>query len=211
MARQTRRFGMGDLMILIAAIGAASWSTKSLWLGLTEGPLKSWWPSTPARLVFATMLSACAMPMTLACIAFRLRQPRPPWRRLSIQPGASALIACSMVFAARMLEVAAAFHSPTGGPMLEKAYSIRVSDSGYLAFVRLHDGNGAIGAVQVGGCFSVLVASYAYPCGYAVAATWLVLATSGRWRPEKSWIDRLGRVLGIVWISITILTAPPWK
>src|SRR5437660_10768986 len=98
MARQPRRFGMGDLMILIAAIGAATWGMRSLWLGLTEGSLKSWWPSTPAQLVLATMLSACATPMTLACLAFRLRQPRPAWRRLSIQPGASALIACLLIF-----------------------------------------------------------------------------------------------------------------
>ncbi|MHB1557681.1 MAG: hypothetical protein ACYC61_09395 [Isosphaeraceae bacterium] len=42
-----------------------------------------------------------------------------------------------------------------------------------------------------------------------MAAFWLVPAVAGRWRPEKSWIDRLGRALGITWIVISILAAMP--
>jgi hypothetical protein len=34
----------------------------------------------------------------------------------------------------------------------------------------------------------------------AVAGAWLVLALAGWWRPEPGWIDRLGRVLGFLWI-----------
>ena len=39
--------------------------------------------------------------------------------------------------------------------------------------------------------------------GYAaagVAGAWLVLLLAGWWRPEPSWIDRSGRVLGFLWI-----------
>ncbi len=42
-----------------------------------------------------------------------------------------------------------------------------------------------------------------------VRGIWLGLAASGRWRPERSWVDRLGRVLGVAWIAITILAAWP--
>jgi hypothetical protein len=37
--------------------------------------------------------------------------------------------------------------------------------------------------------------------GCAVAAAWIVQATGGRWRSEPSWIDRMGRILGIYWIA----------
>ena len=41
-----------------------------------------------------------------------------------------------------------------------------------------------------------------YPVGVAVAAAWTHLAVSGRWRPERSWVDRMGRVMGIVWLAM---------
>jgi hypothetical protein len=34
----------------------------------------------------------------------------------------------------------------------------------------------------------------------AVAGAWFVLALAGWWRPEPSWIDRAGRVVGFLWI-----------
>jgi hypothetical protein len=44
--------------------------------------------------------------------------------------------------------------------------------------------------------------------GGAVAAAWVGLAIAGRWRPERSWVDRAGRVLGAFWI-VTLLFAWP--
>jgi magnesium-transporting ATPase (P-type) len=36
--------------------------------------------------------------------------------------------------------------------------------------------------------------------GFVIAGAWLALAVMGRWRPERSWIDRFGRAIGIFWI-----------
>jgi drug/metabolite transporter (DMT)-like permease len=36
--------------------------------------------------------------------------------------------------------------------------------------------------------------------GWIIISAWFVLAVSGPWRPEPSWIDRSGRVLAIAWI-----------
>jgi hypothetical protein len=36
--------------------------------------------------------------------------------------------------------------------------------------------------------------------GSIIISAWLVLAVSGRWRPEATWIDRAGRLLAIAWI-----------
>jgi hypothetical protein len=45
-----------------------------------------------------------------------------------------------------------------------------------------------------------------YALGCAVAAGWLILALSRRWRAEPSWLDRLGRGLGVYWIGMVPLT-----
>jgi hypothetical protein len=38
--------------------------------------------------------------------------------------------------------------------------------------------------------------------GTAVAGAWFVLAVSGRWRAERGWADRAGRLLGAAWIAM---------
>lgn len=43
--------------------------------------------------------------------------------------------------------------------------------------------------------------------GLAVAASWIVLALAGRWRPAVDWIDRFGRVLGGFWIFTGLVWA----
>jgi hypothetical protein len=43
--------------------------------------------------------------------------------------------------------------------------------------------------------------------GAAIAASWTFLLVSGRWRPERSWIDRAGRALGWFWILTLPLTS----
>ncbi len=40
--------------------------------------------------------------------------------------------------------------------------------------------------------------------GPVVAMTWLGLVLSRRWQPEPSWLDRLGRVIGVLWL-LTLL------
>lgn len=41
---------------------------------------------------------------------------------------------------------------------------------------------------------------------YAVGSSWITLLISGRWRAESGWIDRLGRLLGLVWICPLLLS-----
>jgi hypothetical protein len=41
----------------------------------------------------------------------------------------------------------------------------------------------------------------------SVALTWVGLALSGRWRSERSWIDRLGRAVGACWVAMLPLCA----
>jgi hypothetical protein len=55
----------------------------------------------------------------------------------------------------------------------------------------------------------------AHHAGWAVVVSWLTLALIGRWRPEPSWVDRWGRVLGFTWIVIgpmasLLIDHTPW-
>jgi len=45
------------------------------------------------------------------------------------------------------------------------------------------------------------LSSYSAEVSFAVAGAWLALALGGRWRPEPTWPDRLGRALGASWIA----------
>ncbi|MGO9914164.1 MAG: hypothetical protein ACLQIB_05540 [Isosphaeraceae bacterium] len=50
---------------------------------------------------------------------------------------------------------------------------------------------------------STVFEGYAQQVSFGVLAAWTVLAVSGRWRNEPTWIDRAGRVMGVTWILIT--------
>ena len=41
--------------------------------------------------------------------------------------------------------------------------------------------------------------------GGVVLGAWATLAATRRWRTEPTWIDRLGRVLGVCWIFLLVL------
>ena len=41
-----------------------------------------------------------------------------------------------------------------------------------------------------------------YSAGVAVGAVWVVLASGGIWKAERTWVDRLGRVLGVYWLMM---------
>ena len=101
MERRTRRFGIGDMLIFIAALGVGISGARALWQMQVEKPGSYWTPITPSWLMAAAMASSIATPLTLACLAFRLRRPRPPRRRLWMQPGAAAVLACTLLFGSR--------------------------------------------------------------------------------------------------------------
>src|SRR3954454_15300062 len=85
MEQRTRRFGLADMLILIAALGAGMYGARELWRMLDEKPGSYRTSVTPSWLMAAAMAASVATPMTLACLAFRFRSPRPP-RRLWTHP-----------------------------------------------------------------------------------------------------------------------------
>jgi len=50
-----------------------------------------------------------------------------------------------------------------------------------------------------------LFITYGPNVGLTVLGAWITLALGGWWRSEPSWIDRLGRALGLAWIAVNTI------
>ena len=127
------------------------------------------------------------MSWTTAILLLRLRAPRPRRRRLWCQPGFLACVAAVFVFAWKGvgLSLVVAAVVLTANPTLEIDYGGLFIQ---LAFMQ----------------FSTHLAPLSN-VGEAVLLVWLVTWASGRFRAELSWVDRSGRVLGAVWVCISLL------
>jgi hypothetical protein len=122
------------------------------------------------------MLGPLLMTWTVAIVGLRLASPRPRIRRLALQPGSAACGAVAFTFLMKSLSYfvdvfARNKHIPWG--MFRHRF----------VWVEL------IGNAIIGG-----------PYHYVVTAVWGVLFLSRRCRPEPSWLDRIGRVIGLSWL-----------
>lgn len=184
---RTRRFGVADWMLLIAAIALAiaggGRPVRSLveqGVGLCRtladhgNPLYAtrpeiWWRYVASY--WSTMLwygfqviEVLVLSLTPSVLLARLVPPRPPVRSILKQPGAVAGLA--VVF----------------GYIWVRGWMHRL----FFGGIDMHCGT----AVAVGG---------------AVAVAWALLALGRRWEPERSWIDRVGRLIGVSAIAAGLL------
>jgi hypothetical protein len=111
---------------------------------------------------------------TIATLLLRLLSPRPSARRLFRQPGTVALTAALTGIGLALLVRA--------GPTLRHwrhYYETQLAFDETLTYLW--------------SCCGRLA-------GVCVASSWITLALSGRFRPEQSWLDRMGRAIGVLWI-----------
>ncbi len=181
---ERRRFNMVDLAILIVAVATVCGVLRAARIidvvfltGVVGGEARM--DEITARYIF---LRACLQVLTVgllaasgAVVVLRLRLPRPRRRRLMRQPGWVACLAASGVAALAVPVLVA-----------KRALAYGFDDEGFASWF-----------VDVGdGAFARLV----LVCGAAVAASWLILALGGAWADERSWVDRLGRAVGVGWL-----------
>lgn len=188
-----RNFTVRDAAILVAATAIALGLTRSypIWIksALKTSTLADWSPWRTAiewseYICFATM--PVGMCMTVAVLAMRLIRPRPPFRRLVRQPGTTASVAFVFSLLLGLLQ------SVTGALTLD-----HIADILDLLFFMFKPVNNTDFSCIVGFCQCLGFLG----SGRVVAVAWLVLALTRSWRPEPSWIDRAGRVLGCYWIA----------
>jgi hypothetical protein len=192
-----RRFQLSDAIVLVAAtaVGFAVvrpyYTTMNLLDGSppipSAGRFSGWIRGVWGCLVLAAPI---VMAWTLAILVLRLRAPRDRFRRLIRQPGLVAGVIAALVLIWRVIGFATMCARVIGVPR--------------LGILTVHHGalSGAWGGwpprnllFETDHYLDTMAA-----IGVAVAASWLLLLTTGRWRPERSWIDRAGRVLGWFWI-----------
>jgi len=134
--------------------------------------LTFWSLSTDLMILRGSWYAVLALfPPTVAGLLLRLRKPRPRLRTLCTQPGFVSAIMVVLVTAHNFLCIG----------LDQLAYGVPGKSS-------LYD--------QTNG-FAML---FTVSAAAAVLASWTLLAVGGRWRPERSWMDRLGRALGVFWL-----------
>ena len=184
---ESRRFNLGDAMILVAASALGLAVAPALFDGWRYGIVDAHlypfarrdilhqliallvWASSRLGLILLPMLAA----WTLVVVLLRLRWPRPVPRRMARQAG---MIACAaailgMALAVTELAIVSAFAGFTPGRQLQWLLSAWLRGT----------------APQV---------------GMAVAAARLAHATILGRRPAADAIDRLGRWLGWLWVAL---------
>jgi hypothetical protein len=196
-----RRFCLRDAMILVAAtavgLGAMDWIGRASqgalsWAGVSEyweaflRPSSNGWPDDSRLtilLLAGRLLALLSLPLFAAWTLALI-----PLRLLGPRPRFRRLARRPGVTAAWATSVALTY----------AAIQVGVSEliSGEIVPEDL--------AIDVVSMVPMLV-------GLAVLASWTTLLVGRRWRPEPSWIDRLGRLAGIYWIvagfAITGLSA----
>ena len=179
-AQPPRRFGVLDGMILVAALAVASLSIRpaerlvSIILDSEKfAPRAIWYGIYP--ILVAQVLEPWAAALTVAFLVIRLRRPRPRFRRLMRQPGMAAGVAAASAITANLVVIAVVWPL-AGAPAWE--------DVDLQGGLDLQWGLGVLGSA-----------------GVTVAAVWLFMALARVGRPEAGWVDRLGRVLGGVWVA----------
>jgi hypothetical protein len=177
-----RRPTILDVMVLVAATAAGlSWIRTQYdwpyfaqaWLAFHEA---GYYVESAQYLVRAAWPVLLAW--TLAALMLGMRGPRPSSRGLGERPG---LVACC----AATLATAATFWPTAIGLFVGPVRPDLTTTSPQRFWLDVATGAGAAETV-----------------GLAVASAWLTQALGRTWHAEPTWIDRLGRTLGFVWIAL---------
>ncbi len=196
-----RHFSLSDAMILIVSFAFIMALHK--WAAL--GYRRQIFDDTLSEFVEA-VLDAFVLSATMLCL--RLRRPRPRRTALFRQPGAVACaIAVAIPVLLGLLVGIAGFVQTElvqSGVVAGKVPKLPWRQAPGFSLFRF-------------GCWScresdfftqrhghphyaALILLTGAVIGAAVTVAWLMLAISGRRRPESGWIDRSGRLLGTFWV-----------
>ena len=169
---------VSDLILLIITTAPALLVVRSHW------PIDTKMISTSVNVAatirtFIYVFSYPVASLTLTLFLVRLRRPRPPMKELIHHSGASACTGAVVVMVVRLITVALVL-----GFTAVDMPSYR-SFPGIVALI------GDIDEFQ----------AVPSEIGCTVAAIWTLQLLGGEWEARPSWIDRLGRGLGVFWIG----------
>lgn len=184
-----RRFTLLDAVVLIAAIAIGLAGVRGGWIEfpLLDRPDGGWTGlAVIGRIpLILLIVMPCFTTLNIAVLLLRFRRPRPRLRRLFLQPGAAA---CGAVFLTWL--------TLNGTGLMFVAIDHIWGD---VTLVR--DSTGVeetlSWSLMMGGPYL-----FSASPSLAVLIAWSLLFSIGRWRAEPTWIDRVGRSMGIVWLLV---------
>jgi hypothetical protein len=186
---QSRSFGVADAMLVVVAVAIGLWVNRMDWPRIQA--FRHFDPYDKIGVVLEVVMPHVAVG-TASLLGMRLRQPRPSFRRLARQPGT---VACLVSTAALLLIVGWISTTMATGRLIE-----------FSANMSSWPPNGGHGR---GGMFhyptGMAFVAYGDRVGFAVAGAWFALLLCGQWRSEPTWIDRLGRATGWLWLGLTVV------
>jgi hypothetical protein len=170
-----RRFTLRDAIVLVAATAVGfAWIRKNWGASINNFDGLGDWFDAASEMLMA--LLKC---WTVAALGLRLLRPRPPLHRLLRQPGAAACGAATIVIGIDFV-----------GFLI--IYSARARSWPWPQFF-----------MRIWEDYTSMQPD-AEPFADSVAIAWALLGLSRRWRPEPSWIDRMGRGVGTLWIILFV-------
>lgn len=120
---------------------------------------------------------AVLMPFSVATFVLRMRSPRPRRSRSLRQPGTTACVTVIVVAVGNACA------------LLATATYMSVFGKGEHQFrIVMH--------------YFIALYNPAIPVGSVIMGVWLFQAVYRRWQSDPSWVDRVGRSLGVAWILV---------
>jgi hypothetical protein len=187
-----RPFGLTDAMILVVAVAAGLSVNRLNWAGFVD----RWRQPIDAHDSIETFLALVAPQLaagTIATLVLRMRNPRPSFRRIAREPGSAA---CTVALAAFVVIACWV------GLITAMGRSVEFSE--HLTKAGVH----TYGSAALYPLSGRILVAYGDRIAFAIAGAWLAVCLSGRWRPEPTWLDRLGRTMGWLWLPRRSALAP---
>ena len=206
--RQSRPATLLDAIVLIAAAAIAlamarGWPDPTWFAHNHTPPIYSVRSVLGVIVTWTSWTIPFGITLTIAVLVLRFRSPRPRFARIARQPGAAACAAALFAMAARMAQEASLYALayltlPSSPVRLPSPPFTRFDNPGWhrLSGRMLHN--------IVLESFPLVVSA---SVGIAVVVAWGIQWAGGRCRPEPSWIDRAGRLLGAYWIALAVAVA----
>jgi hypothetical protein len=176
-----RRFTIADGMILVSVL--AVWCVFIRYFYKSSVYIRS--PLHGEYAIHWAAYNSLLLWSSLALLILRVRKPRPSRFRLFCQPGFAACFAAVFCCLWRLF-----FYGVNGAISLSRLPANMPGQRRRAilsAIRRLADGSLSPEAVASG-----------------IVLIWLFLVLSRRWRAEPSWIDRAGRLVGVLWLVAAV-------
>jgi hypothetical protein len=144
-----------------------------------------------------------AISVTATLVILRMIPPRPRLRRIARQPG---FIACAAAVIAMAVRLAEAVLYCIMGYLTRSSSAMRLPAP---PFARRDDSDwlNPTGRILYDALVDDFPGIQPWMIAVAIVAAWFVLWANGKWRPEPSWLDRLGRLMGAYWIAVVVATS----